>query len=123
MCIYYVHTNMCIYIYLYNVYMYIYVYIHTYVCIYVCICLCVFIHSFIHYGDLNSAPSRLLLRSAPDPCTAKEKSFEVFTLWSARMQLNSYGATGAKGLTQTTYVCMSVCMSSKPLKTPCYVML
>ena len=35
-----------------------------------------FIHSFIHYGDLYSAPSRLLLRSAPDPCTAKEKSFE-----------------------------------------------
>ena|SRR6218665_698469 len=34
-------------------------------------------HSFIHYGDLYSAPSRLLLRSAPDPCTAKEKSFEA----------------------------------------------
>src|SRR6218665_518250 len=33
-------------------------------------------HSFIHYGDLYSAPSRLLLRSAPDPCTAKKKSFE-----------------------------------------------
>ena len=33
-----------------------------------------FIHSFIHYGDLYSAPSRLLLRSAPDPCTAKKKS-------------------------------------------------
>src|SRR6218665_27257 len=31
---------------------------------------------FIHYGDLYSAPSRLLLRSAPDPCTAKEKSFD-----------------------------------------------
>src|SRR6218665_3755598 len=36
----------------------------------------VFIHSFIHYGDLYSVPSRLLLRSAPDPCTAKKKSFE-----------------------------------------------
>src|SRR6218665_1241434 len=36
-----------------------------------------FIHSFIHYGDLYSAPSRLLLRSAPDPCTAKKKSFET----------------------------------------------
>ena|SRR6218665_2516364 len=35
-----------------------------------------FIHSF-HYGDLYSAPSRLLLRSAPDPCTAKKKSFET----------------------------------------------
>src|SRR6218665_2315840 len=35
------------------------------------------IHSFIHYGDLYSAPSRLLLRSAPDPCTAKKKSFET----------------------------------------------
>src|SRR6218665_2356333 len=36
------------------------------------------IHSFIiHYGDLYSAPSRLLLRSAPDPCTAKEKSFDA----------------------------------------------
>src|SRR6218665_662805 len=32
---------------------------------------------FIHYGDLYSAPSRLLLRSAPDPCTAKKKSFEA----------------------------------------------
>src|SRR6218665_3333579 len=36
-----------------------------------------FIHSFIHYGDLYSAPSRLLLRNAPDPCTAKKKSFET----------------------------------------------
>src|SRR6218665_2344018 len=35
------------------------------------------IRSFIHYGDLYSAPSRLLLRSAPNPCTAKEKSFEA----------------------------------------------
>src|SRR6218665_3036119 len=35
------------------------------------------LHSFIHYGDLYSAPSRLLLRSAPDPCTAKKKSFET----------------------------------------------
>src|SRR6218665_640579 len=35
-----------------------------------------FLYSFIHYGDLYSAPSRLLLRSAPDPCTAKKKSFE-----------------------------------------------
>src|SRR6218665_991007 len=35
------------------------------------------LHSFIHYGDLYSAPSRLLLRSAPDPCTAKKKSFEA----------------------------------------------
>ena len=39
------------------------------------------IHSFIHYGDLYSAPSRLLLRSAPDPCTAKKKSFESFEFW------------------------------------------
>ena len=35
------------------------------------------IHSFNHYGDLYSAPSRLLLRSAPDPCTAKRKSFKA----------------------------------------------
>src|SRR6218665_2449389 len=35
------------------------------------------IHSFIHYGDLYSTSSRLLLRSAPDPCTAKKKSFEA----------------------------------------------
>src|SRR6218665_645606 len=35
------------------------------------------IHSFIHYGDSYSAPSRLLLRSTTDPCTAKEKSFEA----------------------------------------------
>src|SRR6218665_946501 len=34
------------------------------------------VHSFIHYGDLYSAPSKLLLRSAPDLCTAKKKSFE-----------------------------------------------
>src|SRR6218665_1266155 len=32
---------------------------------------------FIHYGDLYSASSRLLLRSAPDPCTAKKKSFKA----------------------------------------------
>src|SRR6218665_3364602 len=37
----------------------------------------VYFHSFIHYGDLYSAPSRLLLRSDPDPCTAKKKSFET----------------------------------------------
>ena len=36
-----------------------------------------FIHSFIHYGDLYSAPSRLLLRSAHDHCTAKKNSFEA----------------------------------------------
>src|SRR6218665_506738 len=34
------------------------------------------LESFIHYGDLYSAPSTLLLRSAPDPCMAKKKSFE-----------------------------------------------
>jgi len=32
-------------------------------------------YSFIHYGDLYSASTRLLLRSAPDPCTAKKNSF------------------------------------------------
>ena len=35
------------------------------------------VHSFIHYGDLYSISSRLLLRSAHDPCTAKKKSFEA----------------------------------------------
>src|SRR6218665_644129 len=35
------------------------------------------LYSFIHYRDLYSAPSRLLLRSAPDPCTAKKKNFET----------------------------------------------
>src|SRR6218665_55975 len=35
------------------------------------------IHSFIHYGDLYSAPARLLLRSAPNSCTAEKKSFET----------------------------------------------
>ena len=35
------------------------------------------IHSFIHFQDLYSASSRLLLRSAPDPCTAKKNSFEA----------------------------------------------
>src|SRR5688572_29247149 len=32
---------------------------------------------FIHYEDLYSAPSRLLLRSAPDPSTAEKDSFEA----------------------------------------------
>ena len=48
-----------------------------------------YIHSFIHYSFMTcapvrckySAPSRLLLRSAPDPCTAKEKSFEARVKW------------------------------------------
>jgi len=31
----------------------------------------------IHYGELCSASSRLLLRSAPDPCTAIKESFEA----------------------------------------------
>src|SRR6218665_1236605 len=44
---------------------------------YVTCMLCYGIHSFIHYGDLYSALSRILLRSAPDPCTAKKKSFET----------------------------------------------
>src|SRR6218665_3670019 len=46
-------------------------------------------YSSIHYGDLYSAPSRLLLRSAPDPCTAKEKSFEAK---SKMCQKESWGA-------------------------------
>src|SRR6218665_1896659 len=33
------------------------------------------IHSFIHYGDLYSTSSRLLLRCAPDPYTAKRTVF------------------------------------------------
>src|SRR5688572_5765647 len=33
--------------------------------------------SFIHYEVLYSAPSRLLLRSAPDPSTAEKDSFEA----------------------------------------------
>ena len=33
--------------------------------------------SSIHYGNLYSASSRLLLRSTSDPCTAKKKSFEA----------------------------------------------
>src|SRR6218665_86944 len=32
--------------------------------------------SFIHYRDLYSPSSRLLLRSAPDPCTAKQNRFQ-----------------------------------------------
>src|SRR6218665_3440160 len=35
------------------------------------------IHSFIHYMDLYSASSRLLLRSAPDSSTAKRNSFKA----------------------------------------------
>src|SRR6218665_3890010 len=35
------------------------------------------LNSLIQYGDLDSALSRLLLGSAPDPCTAKKKSFEA----------------------------------------------
>src|SRR6218665_1648726 len=56
-----------------HVHMYVYIYIYTYIYIYMGVCL----HSFIHYGDLYSALSRLLLRSAPDPCTDKKKSFET----------------------------------------------
>ena len=33
--------------------------------------------SLIHYEVLYSAPSRLLLRSAPDPSTAEKDSFEA----------------------------------------------
>src|SRR6218665_3044013 len=33
--------------------------------------------SFFHYGDLYSAFSRLLLRSASDPCTAKKNGFQA----------------------------------------------
>ena|SRR6218665_1966986 len=36
-----------------------------------------FNHSFIHYRNVHSASYLLLLRSAPDPCTAKENSFEA----------------------------------------------
>src|SRR6218665_678960 len=32
---------------------------------------------FIYYEDLYSASSRLLLRSVPDPCTAKKNSFQA----------------------------------------------
>ena len=35
------------------------------------------LYIFIHYEDLYSAPSRLLLRSAPDPSTAEKDSFEA----------------------------------------------
>src|SRR6218665_178368 len=35
-----------------------------------------FVHSFIHSGDLYSASSRLLLRGAPSPVTAKEERLE-----------------------------------------------
>src|SRR6218665_881719 len=37
----------------------------------------VYVRTFIHYENLYSAPSKLLPRSAPDPRTAKEKSFEA----------------------------------------------
>src|SRR6218665_471058 len=53
------------------IYIHIYIYLNTYMYI------CIYIHSFIHYGDLYSASSRLLLRNAPDPCTAKKNSFEA----------------------------------------------
>src|SRR5688572_12945457 len=36
-----------------------------------------FIHSFIHIEHLYSAPSRKLLRGAPDSSTAKKNSFKV----------------------------------------------
>ena len=56
----------------------------VFVCVLVCVLVCVRMTvcmraygSFIHYGELYSAPSRLLLRSAPDRCTAKEKSVDV----------------------------------------------
>jgi len=34
------------------------------------------LHSFIHFEDLDSAPSRNLLRSAPSSATAKENRLE-----------------------------------------------
>jgi len=48
----------------------------------------VFTISFIHYGDLYSASSRLLLRSATDPCTAKRNSFKarVIVIVNSRFQ-------------------------------------
>src|SRR6218665_104288 len=35
------------------------------------------IYLFIHYGDLYSASSRLLLKNAPDPCTTIKDSFQA----------------------------------------------
>jgi len=42
-------------------------------------------NSLIHYGNLYSASSRLLLRSAPDSCTAKEQQFWGWSrMWTLR---------------------------------------
>src|SRR6218665_610585 len=64
-----------------------------------------FIHSFIHYGDLYSAPSRLLLRSAPDPCTAKEKSFEARVKF-VRKNVKLFGSV-KKGKIVTVTFCLA----------------
>src|SRR6218665_3666903 len=43
----------------------------------IAVCIHMFIHYFVPYGDLYSASSMLLLRSAPDPCTATKNSFQA----------------------------------------------
>ena len=49
-------------------------------------------NSFIHYGDLYSTSSTLPLRSAPDPCTAKKKSFETRVECARMCQKEFWGA-------------------------------
>src|SRR6218665_3641665 len=48
-------------------------------------------YSFIHYGDLYSACSGLLLRRTPDPCAAKKNSFQA-RVECVGMNLGEWGA-------------------------------
>jgi len=59
--------------------------------------------SFIHYGDLYSASSRLLLRRAPDLRTAKKEEF-----WGLFTDLKAF----IWALTETLHVVQSVTVSA-----------
>jgi len=69
------------------------VYVHMYVCVSRYSITIIHFKLFIHYGNLYSASSRLLglVRSASDPCTAKEKSVEA----GVELHTNDYMPTSA----------------------------
>ena len=94
------------------------------------VCMYVGMYVFIHYEYLYSASSRLLLRSTPNPCTAKKNSFQFRVecvgknhgepgLWKNRQKeprvippfysAEGTATSGARGGTaKSLYVCMYV---------------
>jgi len=50
----------------------------------------IFCSSFIHYGDLYSASSRLLLRSVPDPCMARNDTVQSRCLHAGAPPIQSH---------------------------------